>query len=155
MRGATRIGPGRDERGRAVPRTGDRIEEAQPRAQTRWDVVLVWFMRITALVWVAKGLATWGQILDLFPGATPFADLPPGQQTAIVYFAVIDFVAAVGLWLTSAWGGVVWLLAATSALTLAALTPQLLPTSPTLIAVQASIVVTYFVLSWLAARENS
>ena len=55
----------------------------------------------------------WGEILDLSPGRPPFADLPMGRQSAIIYFAVIDFVAAVGLWLTSAWGGVVWLLAAT------------------------------------------
>ena len=154
MRTATKTGAGRDERGRAGSGAGDRIEEAVPRAQTRWDVVLVWFMRVTALVWVAKGLVTWGQILDLFPGTTPFSDLPAGRQAAIVYFAVIDFVAAIGLWLTSAWGGVVWLLAATSALTLALLTPQLLPTSPTLITVQASIVAIYFVLSWLAARDH-
>ncbi len=155
MRALAKVGTTKDGRGRPSAGSGpvDRIEEAAPRQQTRWDVVLVWFMRITALAWVAKGLATWGQILDLWPGATPFADLSAGRQAGIVYFAVIDFVAAVGLWLTSAWGGVIWLLAATSALTLAALTPQLLPMSAPLIAVQASIVAIYFVLSWLAARD--
>ena len=30
---------------------------------------------------------------------------------AVVFFAVIDLVAAVGLWLAAAWGGVVWLVA--------------------------------------------
>lgn len=155
MKALAKVGTTRDGRGRPSTGSGavDRIEEATPRQQTRWDVVLVWFMRIAALAWVAKGLTTWAQILDLFPGASPFADLSPGRQATIVFFAVIDFVAAVGLWLTSAWGGVVWLLAATSALTLAVLTPQLLPISTPLIAVQASIVAIYFVLSWLAARD--
>ena len=153
MRALAKVGATRDGRGRPSAAAGDRIEGAAPREQTRWDVVLVWFMRITALVWVAKGLATWAEILDLFPGAPPFAALSSGRQAAIVYFAVIDFVAAVGLWLTSAWGGVIWLLAATSALTLALLTPQLLPMSVPMIAVQASIVALYFVLSWLAARD--
>ena len=35
-------------------------------------------------------------------------------QTATVFFAVIDLVAAVGLWLAAAWGAVVWLTAAVS-----------------------------------------
>ncbi len=153
MKALAKVGATRDGRGRPSLGAGDRIEGSAPKAQTRWDVVLVWFMRVTALLWLAKGLATWGEILDLIPGRTPFADLTLGRQSAIVYFAVIDFVAAVGLWLTSAWGGVVWLLAATSALTLALLTPQLLPMSVPLIAVQASIVAVYFVLSWLAARD--
>ena len=30
-------------------------------------------------------------------------------QTATVYFAVIELVAAVGLWLATPWGAVVWL----------------------------------------------
>ena len=153
MRALAKVGSTRDGRGRPSAGASDRIEGISPKQQTRWDVVLVWFMRVSALVWLAKGLATWGEILDLIPGRTPFADLALGRQSTIVYFAVIDFVAAVGLWLTSAWGGVVWLLAATSALTLAVLTPQLLPMSAPVIAVQASIVAVYFVLSWLAARD--
>ena len=35
-------------------------------------------------------------------------------QTATVFFAVIDLVAAVGLWLAAPWGAVVWLTAAVS-----------------------------------------
>ena len=35
-------------------------------------------------------------------------------QTATVFFAVIDLVAAVGLWLAAAWGAVVWLTACVS-----------------------------------------
>lgn len=151
MKGLTKLAAARD--ARAGENAGDRIERVPRAAQTGWDVVLVWFMRITALLWLAKGAATWAAILDVLPGARPFETEPLGRQAVIVYFAVIDFTAAVGLWLTSAWGGVVWLLAATSALTLAILTPQLLSISTPILAVQASIVVMYFVLSWLAARE--
>ena len=116
-------------------------------------MVLIWFMRLTAMLWLAKGVWSWARILDLWPEATPFEAEPFGRQAVIVYFSVIDFTAAVGLWLTSAWGGVVWLLAATSALTLAILTPQLLSISTPVLAVQAGIIAMYFVLSWLAARE--
>jgi len=155
VRGLSKVASTRDGRGRADGGEGgnDRIEPVAHRAQTRWDTVLVWFMRAAALVWVAKGLATWAEILDVLPGGTRFDADPIGRQTVIVYFAVIDPTAAVGLWLTSAWGGVIWLLAATSAMTLAVLTPQLLPMSLPVLIVLASIVILYFGLSWLAARE--
>lgn len=132
---------------------GDRIEGGAGAPRTTWDTVLVWFMRITALAWLAKGVFAWASILDVLPGQRPFEAEPTGRQAAMLYFAVIDPTAAVGLWLTSAWGGVVWLLAATSALTLGLLTPQLLPASIPLLGIQASVVVMYFILSWLAARE--
>ena len=155
MKALTKVGTTRDGRGRIGSADGvnDRIERVE-RRQTRWDSVLVWFMRVVALVWLAKGMLTWADIVDVLPGAPPFEGEPIGRQTVIVYFAIIDLTAAVGLWLTSAWGGVVWLLAATSSITLAVLTPQLLPTPILLIAVQGAAIVVYFTLSWLAAREN-
>lgn len=153
MKGLTKVGATRDGRGRTNAVLGDRIERVPRAPQTGWDVVLVWFMRVTALFWLAKGIATWAAIFDVLPESRPFEGEPIGRQTVIVYFAVIDLMAGVGLWLTSAWGGVVWLLAATSALTLAVLTPQLLPMSAPFLVIHASIIVAYFTLSWLAARE--
>ncbi len=88
------------------------------------------------------------------PGAPPFEAEPFGRQAAIVYFAVVDAVAASGLWLTSAWGGVIWLLAVTSGLTLAILTPQLVPVSTPLLIFGVLVMLIYFLLSWLAAREG-
>ena len=151
MRGLSKLSPARQARG---DRGGDRIERTVPAHQTGWDVVLIWFMRLAAMLWLAKGVWSWARILDVWPEAAPFEAEPFGRQAVIAYFSVIDFTAAVGLWLTSAWGGVVWLLAATSALTLALLTPQLLSMSMPLIAIQGSIVVIYFILSSLAANEN-
>ena len=58
MRALAKVGSTLDGRGRPSAGAGDRIEGSAPRAQTRWDVVLVWFMRITALVWLVKGLAS-------------------------------------------------------------------------------------------------
>ena len=153
MRGLTKVGATRDGRGRASDVAGDRIERSPRVPQTGWDVVLVWFMRVTAMLWLAKGVSTWATILDVFPGARPFEAESLGRQTVIVYFAVIDFMAAIGMWLTSAWGGVVWLLAATSAVTLAILTPHLLPMSIPVLGGLGAIIVIYFVLSWAAARE--
>ncbi|MBY0297820.1 MAG: hypothetical protein K2X71_17590 [Methylobacterium sp.] len=131
----------------------DRIERTQPSARTRWDVVLVWFMRIVAVIWMLKGLSAWAEILGARPDAPPFEGAPIGRQAVIIYFGVIDLLAAVGLWLASAWGGVVWLLAATSAFVLALLTPLLLPMSLANLAFDAVIVTLYFIVSWLASRE--
>ncbi|MDB5645752.1 DUF6163 family protein [Methylobacterium sp.] len=153
MRGLTKVGGPREVRGRGNEGGADRIERSPQVPQTGWDVVLVWFMRLAALFWLAKAVGTWASILDVLPGARPFESEPIGRQSVIVYFAVIDAMAAVGLWLTSAWGGVLWLLAATSALTLAVLTPQLLPMSVPHLAIQGGIIALYFILSYLAARE--
>lgn len=140
-------------RGREPDLGGDRIERSITARKSTWDTALIWFMRVTALIWLAKGVWSWIQILDAWPGGRPFEAEPFGRQAAIVYFAVIDATAAIGLWLTSAWGGVIWLLAVTSSVTLALLTPLLLPMPVALIGAQISIVLIYFLLSWSAARE--
>ncbi|GJE38853.1 DUF6163 family protein [Methylobacterium persicinum] len=133
---------------------GDRIERDASPPPSTWDTALIWFMRLTALAWLAKAIFAWATILDVRPGAQPFEAEPFGRQAAIVYFAVVDAVAASGLWLTSAWGGVLWLLAVTSGLTLAILTPQLVPISTPLLIFGVLVVLIYFLLSWLAAKEN-
>ncbi|MFE1602825.1 DUF6163 family protein [Methylobacterium sp. ID0610] len=146
---------------RTPPRTGmtlaedggDRIERNPQPQGARWDVVLVWLMRIVAVIWMIKGLSAWAEILGARPGAPPFEGAPVGRQAVIIYFGVIDLLAAVGLWLATAWGGVVWLLAATSAFVLALLTPQLLPMSLPNLAFDGTIVLLYFTVSWLASRE--
>ncbi|MDP4021060.1 DUF6163 family protein [Methylobacterium sp. NEAU 140] len=133
--------------------SGDRIEGGSGPPPSTWDTALVWFMRLTALAWLCKSLYAWATILDVLPGARPFEVEPFGRQAAIVYFAVVDAAAAIGLWLTGAWGGVIWLLAVTSALTLAVLTPQLVPMPVPLMLFGVSVVAIYFLLSWLAAQE--
>jgi hypothetical protein len=57
-----------------------------------------------------KGLLHWGV---LFSGAN-FAVLTIEAQSATVFFAVIDLIAAVALWLGSPWGAAVWLMAVLS-----------------------------------------
>ena len=39
-----------------------------------------------------------------------FWDMPVEWQAATVFFAVLDLVAAIGLWLAVSWGAVMWLL---------------------------------------------
>lgn len=121
----------------------------------RWDIALVWFMRLVALAWVAKGLVYWALLLGVLPQVALFEAQSLQWQTVVVYFAVIDLVAAVGLWLTSTWGGVMWLLAAMSYFLAAIVAPHAVVSGPILLAGLGALVVAYFLLSWCASRIAS
>src|SRR5260370_42656404 len=75
-----------------------------------WTRRLVFFLRIMAVVSVAKGLYHWAQVTGFIGGEEDaFENQAMAWQTATVYFAVIELVAAVGLWLAAPWGAVGWL----------------------------------------------
>lgn len=120
----------------------------------RWNTVLIWFMRALALCWLVKGIAAWSIILGLTSGLAPFEGGSTGYQAGLVYFAVIDLLAAVGLWLTSTWGGVLWLLAVMSHLILAVFFPRFVQNSAILIALFIVGIMLYLTISWLASIEE-
>jgi hypothetical protein len=101
-----------------------------------------------------QGLAAWAVILDALGLPVAFEDRSTGFQAIVIYFAVIDLVAAVGLWLTSTWGGVLWLLAVMSHLILAFFFPAVVIGGWPVIAGFSAAVALYLVLSWLAAGEG-
>jgi hypothetical protein len=138
--------------GPARNQAADRIEE-RPQRSERWKVRLVWFMRIAAILWIAKGLASWSVIVGA-GGIQPIFDArPTGFQAMIIYFAVIDLIAAIGLWLTSTWGGVLWLLAVMSHLVLTFFFPTVLVGGLPAAAAFSTLMAIYLMLSWLAAEE--
>ena len=68
------------------------------------------FLRVMAGVSMLKGLYHWARVCGIGVGPNElFAYQSIAWQTATVFFAVIDLVAAVGLWLAAAWGAVIWL----------------------------------------------
>jgi hypothetical protein len=130
--------------------------EARPR-RVAWDRVLVWYMRIVALAWIAKGLHAWLIILGADPAGGPALDAMAWPRAgALVAFAVLDLVAGVGLWLTSTWGGVMWLLAVMTHIVVGLLGgPAALPVvSEVVVGVESALVLAYVLLSWLASRED-
>src|ERR1700754_2778542 len=75
-----------------------------------WTRRLVLFLRIMALVSILKGLYHWAQVTGFVGGEEEaFENQATAWQAATVYFAVIELVAAVGLWLATPWGAGVWL----------------------------------------------
>ncbi len=132
----------------------DRIEErpASPAAK-RWASILSWFMRLLALLWIMKGLSAWAVILGVWVPMGNFEVRSTGYQATIIYFALIDLVAAVGLWMATSWGGIMWLLAIMSHLILAAFFPLIVAGGMPTTVVFLTLIIVYLAVSWLAARE--
>src|SRR4051812_50092609 len=71
-----------------------------------WTRRLVFFLRIMAVVSVAKGLYHWAQGTGFIGGEEDaFENQSMAWQTATGYFSGIELVAARGLLLAAAWGG--------------------------------------------------
>jgi hypothetical protein len=124
----------------------------QQRASTGWGVWLLWFMRLLAVVWLLEGLAQWYVILK--PEPVNFEALPPIVAGITVFFAVIDLVAAVGLWLAAPWGGVIWLLATVVQGAVIFLMPEFIRFGPVVAIFDFALILTYLLLIYLATSER-
>lgn len=131
-----------------------RAQRGESERTVAWGVALLWFMRIVAVAWLLKGLASWSIILGAGPLGIGFESLPPAQRGVVIVFAVLDLVAGVGLWLTSAWGGVMWLLAIMTDLIAFSLGAPSPIASPVLVGLEMALVLGYLALSWLASRDD-
>src|SRR5262245_22290541 len=102
-----------------------------------------------------KGLYHWAIVCGIdAPTAGGFADYPTPYQTATIFFAVIDLVAAVGLWLAAPWGAVVWLTAAVSMAVITMFFPQVYGAQPVIVVLEGSLIAGYLFLAIQAAREH-
>jgi len=111
-------------------------------------------MRTLAWVWVAKGLFNWSLVLGALPSHGDFTALPRPLQGSVVFFAVVDLLAAVGLWLAAPWGGVVWLLCAAIETVSPALGVRGMVSGALGIALNLVLAGLYFFLSWQVAQER-
>jgi hypothetical protein len=119
-----------------------------------WGDALVWFMRVIAWVWVVKGLYNWGLIIGAFPRFGDFASLSRPLQGSIAFFAAVDPLAAIGLWLAAPWGGVLWLLCASIEVVSPALGVRGAMSGPVGVGFDIVLVAVYFFLSWRAGQER-
>ena len=131
--------------------SSDRIEPDE----NVWTRRLVFFLRIMAVVSIAKGLYHWAQVTGFVGGEEEaFENQSMAWQTATVYFAVIELVAAVGLWLATPWGAVVWLTTVVSMAVIELMFPGIYGGSLTVVALEAGMLAAYLALAWMAARER-
>ena len=117
-------------------------------SETRWGLILVIFMRLLAAIWITQGLAQWAGFL--LPADALFDHLTTGRAAAVIFFSVLDLLAAVGLWLATPWGGVLWLFAALSQILVAVAVPHFFTLA--WIGVDVVLVALYFALTWRAGR---
>jgi Family of unknown function (DUF6163) len=120
-----------------------------------WTRRLVLFLRIMAVLSIAKGLYHWAQVTGFIGGEEEaFENQTMAWQTATVYFAVIELVAAVGLWLATPWGAVVWLTTVVSMAVIELMFPAIYGGSLAVIGGEALMLGIYLALAWMAARER-
>jgi len=116
-----------------------------------WGLVLVLFMRLLAVIWVFQGLLQWGAVL--LPREPLFDVVTPIWGAAVIFFAVLDLVATVGLWLAAPWGGVLWLFSALAQIFVALAIQNFF--SMIWISCDIVLIVLYFGLTWLAGRSSA
>ena len=122
---------------------------------TPWTRRLVAFLRIMAAVSMGKGLYHWSLVLGVGDGAgSTFEQASMPWQAATIFFAVIDLVAAVGLWLAAAWGGVVWLTAAISMGAIELFFPQVFGGRLVIAIFEFVAIFLYIGLALMAGRER-
>jgi hypothetical protein len=120
-----------------------------------WAARLVLFLRLMAAVALLKGLYYWAIVCGVgAPTPQGFDSYAMPYQSATVFFAVIDLVAAVGLWLAAPWGAVVWLTSVISMAAVEALFPQIYGGSLWVIIVELAQLGIYLSLALLAARGH-
>jgi hypothetical protein len=128
---------------------------AGKKAGGTWTEYLVLFLRIMAVVSLAKGLYHWGQVCGIGVAADQTFELRPlAWQSATALFAVIDLVAAVGLWLAAAWGAVVWLTATVSMAVVELFFPKVYGSNIVIVLTEMGLLAAYLVLAVLSAREQ-
>jgi uncharacterized membrane protein (DUF2068 family) len=124
-------------------------------AQGTWTEYLVLFLRIMAGVSMIKGLYHWSEVCGI--GArhdAAFESHTIAWQTATVFFAVLDLVAAVGLWLAAAWGAVVWLTSVVSMAAVELFFPNVYGGSLFIVMIEATLLGMYLFLALKSANER-
>jgi hypothetical protein len=120
-----------------------------------WTRRLVFFLRVMAVISVIQGLYHWAQVTGFIGGEEDvFENQPMAWQAATIYFAVIELVAAVGLWLATPWGAVVWLTTVVSMAVIELMFPGIYGGSLMVVALEAVMLAAYLALAWMAARER-
>jgi Family of unknown function (DUF6163) len=120
-----------------------------------WTRRLVLFLRVMAGVSMLKGLHHWSRVCGIGVGADNLFELHSiAWQAATVFFAVIDLVAAVGLWLAAAWGAVIWLTAVASMLAVEIFFPQVFGRGFVTVLLEGGLLALYLWLALKAAQEQ-
>ncbi len=148
-----------DQLQRRPARPGDMLDPVRTgrgaEARGSWTEYLVLFLRVMAAVSLIKGLYHWAAVCGVgAPADGGFEAHTRAWQAATVFFAVLDLVAAVGLWLAAPWGAVVWLTSVVSTAMVEIFFPQIYGGSILIALIAVALVGVYLALAIVAARER-
>jgi len=136
-------------------RTLEPVHADEPEvSRSAWTERLLIFLRVMAGLSMLKGLYHWAAVCGIGGPADGFEMQPLPWQAGTVFFAVIDLVAAVGLWLAAAWGAVVWLTAAVSMAAVEVLFPQVFGGQMVVVVIESVFLCAYLFLAIQSAREH-
>ncbi|WP_310620533.1 DUF6163 family protein [Flexibacterium corallicola] len=113
------------------------------------------YLRVLAAVSIASGIYQWSHIIGLsnWDGLF-FSQVPIELQSATIFFAVLNLVAAVGLWLLANWGTVIWLFLALSQVVMHTMFAAIYGRQPLEISFFIIAVALYLLLLYLSERET-
>ncbi len=113
------------------------------------------YLRTLSLLFMTLGLYQWALLLGAIPTSRPdFFTLSLQQQAVILFFAVANLVASVGLWMNATWGIVVWVSAASTRIARHTVFASTLGWMPVATTVEVALIVGYLTLIILQARAD-
>jgi len=91
----------------------DEVTQLPSEPDNPWSLALTIYLRGIAALLLLLGLRQWLYIAGIFnePGWS-FETMTTEWQFVTIHLAVVDLVAAVGLWMRVSWGNVLWVYAA-------------------------------------------
>ena len=137
----------------------DFAERRRPLRPTSAEIAFMWFQRVIAGYCLLFGVLYWVRLVGIYPGELWRFDLMPIHwQVASVVLAVLFPFAAIGLWMLSSWGPVIWFICAATEATMYLGFPDLYGFKPTIGISHVGVIILYLafrVVMWLQKRQTA
>jgi hypothetical protein len=122
--------------------------------RTRLEIILDQYVVALSVVVLLFGLRQWAIILGVLEGAGgPFEDMSAPWFVVTIHMAVVNLVAAVGLWLRVAGGKVLWIYSALFEITLHTAFISTFGPSWLVVGFHAATLAVFFLLTILVWRQ--
>nr|WP_274630671.1 DUF6163 family protein [Mesorhizobium shangrilense] len=113
---------------------------------TAAETAFIWFQRVMAGYCLLFGVLYWIRLVGVYPGELWRFDLMPLHwQVAAVTLAVLFPFAAIGLWMLSSWGPVIWIICAAAEMIMYLGFPNIFGFKPTIGISHLGVVTLYLV----------
>ena len=122
---------------------------------TSAEVAFVWFQRVIAGYCLLFGVLYWIRLVGYYPGSLWRFDLMPVHwQVVSAVLAVLFPLAAIGLWMLSSWGPVIWLICAAMEATMYLALPEMYGFRPTIGISHVGVILLYIAFRIVIYRQN-